>query len=45
VGARTLDGLGPRGGGAHAADEWVSISSMAERIDLVAGILDELLSP
>lgn len=42
VGARTLDGLGPRGAGAHADHEWVSVSSMVERIDLLAGMLDEL---
>jgi glutamate carboxypeptidase len=42
VGARTLDGLGPRGAGAHADHEWVSVDSMLERIDLLAGMLDEL---
>ncbi|MHC9046900.1 M20 family metallopeptidase [Microbacterium saperdae] len=42
VGARTLDGLGPRGAGAHADHEWVSVESMVERIDLLAGMLDEL---
>lgn len=42
VGARTLDGLGPRGAGAHADHEWVSVSSMVERIDLLAGMLDDL---
>lgn len=42
VGARTLDGLGPRGAGAHADHEWVSVDSMVERIDLLAGMLDEL---
>lgn len=42
VGARTLDGLGPRGAGAHADHEWVSIDSMMERIELVAAMLDEL---
>lgn len=44
VGARTLDGLGPRGAGAHADHEWVSIDSMIERIDLLTGMLDELSS-
>lgn len=43
AGARTLDGLGPRGGGAHAVDEWVSITSMTERVELVSGIIDELV--
>lgn len=42
VGARTLDGLGPRGAGAHADHEWVSIDSMMERIELLTGMLDEL---
>ncbi|MDQ0727326.1 M20 family metallopeptidase [Microbacterium sp. W4I20] len=42
VGARTLDGLGPRGAGAHADHEWVSIGSMMERIELLVGMLDEL---
>ncbi len=42
VGARTLDGLGPRGAGAHADHEWVSVDSMLERIDLLTGMLDEL---
>lgn len=43
VGAQTLDGLGPRGAGAHADHEWVSMSSVVARIDLVAGMLDELI--
>lgn len=42
VGARTLDGLGPCGSGAHADDEWVSITSLHERIDLLAGMIDDL---
>lgn len=42
VGARTLDGLGPCGAGAHADHEWVSIASMLERVDLLAGMLDDL---
>lgn len=42
VGARTLDGLGPRGGGAHAIDEWVSVASIMERVELVSGLIDEL---
>ncbi|WEK61678.1 MAG: M20 family metallopeptidase [Candidatus Microbacterium colombiense] len=42
VGARTLDGLGPLGAGAHADHEWVSVDSLIERIDLVTGMLDEL---
>lgn len=42
VGARTLDGLGPNGGGAHAIDEWVSLRSVLERIELVAGLMREV---
>jgi glutamate carboxypeptidase len=42
VGTPTIDGLGPDGEGAHAADEWVSISSTLERIDLIAGMIDGL---
>jgi glutamate carboxypeptidase len=42
VGARTLDGLGPRGAGAHADHEWVSLASMHERVELLAGMLDDL---
>ena len=42
VGARTLDGLGPDGGGAHSVDEWVSVTSMLERIELAAGLIDSI---
>jgi RimK family alpha-L-glutamate ligase len=34
--APTLDGLGPVGGGAHAADERIVVSSLAERAALLA---------
>lgn len=44
AGAKTLDGLGPDGGGAHAVDEWVSVPSLLGRIDLVAGLIDEVRS-
>lgn len=44
AGAMTLDGLGPDGGGAHAADEWVSVASLVERVDLVAGLIDEIVA-
>lgn len=43
LGVRTLDGLGPRGDGAHAEHEWVSCASMVERAQLVADMLDRLL--
>jgi glutamate carboxypeptidase len=34
-----LDGLGPEGGGAHAADEHVLVASLEERIALMALLL------
>jgi glutamate carboxypeptidase len=37
----TLDGLGPVGGGAHAADEHVVVSSMPQRTALLALLLLE----
>jgi glutamate carboxypeptidase len=45
MGVPTLDGLGPVGGGAHADHEWVSISSMRDRVRLVCGMIDALASP
>lgn len=42
LGVQTLDGLGPLGGGAHATDEWISIASLIERIDLLTGVVDAL---
>jgi glutamate carboxypeptidase len=42
LGVQTLDGLGPLGGGAHATDEWVSIASLRERIELLTGVVDAL---
>lgn len=45
MGVPTLDGLGPMGGGAHAEHEWVSLSSMEERVRLTAGMLDALAAP
>lgn len=42
VGARgvaAVDGLGPRGGGAHAVTEHVDIASLGGRIDLLAALL------
>lgn len=39
VGIATLDGLGPRGGNAHAVGEWVSLSSLAQRVDLLVDVL------
>lgn len=42
VGAPTLDGLGAVGGGAHAKDEHIEVSSMPERAALVARLMETL---
>jgi glutamate carboxypeptidase len=39
LGVPVLDGLGPRGGGAHAVDEHVVVASLSERAELLAHIL------
>ncbi|MFK0043832.1 M20 family metallopeptidase [Streptomyces sp. NPDC090741] len=39
VGVPTLDGLGAVGGGAHADHEYVVVEAMAERANLVAGLV------
>lgn len=39
LGVPTLDGFGPRGGGAHAVDEHIFFSSLLERIELLAAVL------
>jgi glutamate carboxypeptidase len=39
LGLPTLDGFGPRGRGAHAADEAIKVASLAERAALLAGIM------
>lgn len=41
-GVPTVDGLGPRGAGAHAVDEHILLSSFAERIALVASFLGDI---
>jgi glutamate carboxypeptidase len=38
-GLPTVDGFGPRGGGAHAHDEHFLVSSLIERIDLLRAVL------
>ncbi|GAU70852.1 putative carboxypeptidase [Streptomyces sp. NBRC 110611] len=40
LGVPTLDGLGAVGGGAHADHEYVVIEAMAERANLVAGLVN-----
>ncbi|MGO9470039.1 MAG: M20 family metallopeptidase [Isosphaeraceae bacterium] len=42
LGVPTLDGLGVRGGGAHAADEHIVIDSLPERAALLAALLLQL---
>jgi glutamate carboxypeptidase len=42
LGVPTLDGLGVRGGGAHADDEHILIDSLPERAALLAALLQEL---
>jgi glutamate carboxypeptidase len=39
LGLPTLDGLGPRGRGAHAAEEAIEVASLAERAALLAAIM------
>lgn len=41
-GVPVLDGLGPEGGGAHALDEHVSLTSLRERTALMALLIAEL---
>jgi glutamate carboxypeptidase len=41
LGAAVLDGLGPRGDGAHSSREYVEIDSLAERAALLAALLTE----
>lgn len=42
LGVPTLDGLGAVGGGAHADHEYLLVGSMAERANLVAGLVDAI---
>jgi len=39
----TVDGLGPRGGGAHAPHEWVSAESLLTRAEVALAMVDALL--
>jgi glutamate carboxypeptidase len=40
----TIDGLGPRGGGAHTPDEWVSAESIRSRAEVALAVTASLLS-
>jgi glutamate carboxypeptidase len=42
LGVPTLDGLGPVGGNAHAAGEWVDVSAMGDRAALLAALVQRL---
>jgi glutamate carboxypeptidase len=42
TGAATLDGLGPRGGGAHAVDEHIVVEDLAFRLALMTRLLENL---
>ena len=43
AGARVLDGLGAVGGGAHAANEWVKLSTIEERSAFLHALIKEFL--
>jgi glutamate carboxypeptidase len=40
----TIDGLGPRGGGAHTPDEWVSAASLLSRAEVALAVTAALLA-
>jgi glutamate carboxypeptidase len=40
----TIDGLGPRGGGAHARDEYVNVDSLHSRAEVALAIVDAVLA-
>ena len=42
AGVPTLDGLGPRGDGAHARHEWVSVTDLAPRAELLYRLVREV---
>ncbi|MCZ7415291.1 M20/M25/M40 family metallo-hydrolase [Streptomyces sp. WMMC897] len=42
VGVPTLDGLGPVGGADHTPDEWLLVSSVPERVALLAALIADL---
>lgn len=41
IGTPTLDALGPMGGGAHSLDEYLDLTSLPDRIALVASLIAE----
>jgi glutamate carboxypeptidase len=44
LGVPTLDGLGPVGRHAHSPDEWLDVRSIPERMALVAGLIERVVS-
>ena len=40
LGVPTLDGLGPVGGGDHSPSEWLDLSSVPQRVALLAALVD-----
>ena len=44
AGAQVLDGLGAVGDGAHAAHEWVDISTLEDRSKLLHALIEDLLN-
>ena len=44
LGIPTLDGLGAIGGNAHARGEWVDLTSMASRAELLARLVERIVS-
>jgi glutamate carboxypeptidase len=40
----TVDGLGPRGGGAHAPHEWVSAASLRSRAEVALAVVSTVLA-
>jgi glutamate carboxypeptidase len=42
AGVPTLDGLGPIGGGEHAPEEWIDLTSVVPRVSLLAGLISRL---
>lgn len=44
LGVPTIDGLGAVGAGSHAKNEWVSLSAIVPRVNLLAGMITRLLN-
>jgi len=43
LGVPCIDGMGAIGGGAHTAEEWIDVTSVLDRTNLLAGVLMHLL--